>query len=196
MKKISISIFLFTIFAFFILSKYISLSPPQLSNTSLPSMIPSITNAVLGVTTGKCHAVRVDAFDPQAWLPDLTCTPGTIDHAVTQENLNDTICKSGYTQTVRPPTSYTNNLKKQQIEDYGYEDTDMRNYEEDHLISLELGGSPRDPQNLWPEPHSSLNEKDKVENYLHSQICSGMLTLIQAQQEITNNWYEMYKQIR
>jgi hypothetical protein len=26
-----------------------------------------------------------------------------------------------------------------------------KDYEEDHLISLELGGAPRDPKNLWPQ---------------------------------------------
>jgi len=72
----------------------------------------------------------------------------------------------------------------------------MKDYEEDHFISLELGGSPTDPKNLWPEPHPSTNEKDLVENYLHSQVCSGKLTLNQAQREITKNWYVVYQQIR
>lgn len=72
----------------------------------------------------------------------------------------------------------------------------MGDYEEDHFISLELGGSPKDPKNLWPEPHPSVNEKDRVENYLHSEVCSGKLSLAQAQQEIAKNWYEIYVQIR
>ena len=29
----------------------------------------------------------------------------------------------------------------------------MSDYQEDHLISLELGGNPTDPRNLWPEPY-------------------------------------------
>jgi len=31
-----------------------------------------------------------------------------------------------------------------------YVDKAPSHYEEDHLISLELGGNPRDPKNLWP----------------------------------------------
>jgi hypothetical protein len=166
---------------------------------AMPSSIPSIPSSrVLGISvdTSKCHAIQIDSSDPQAFLPDSNCTPGVIDSNVTQDNLLNTICHAGYTQTVRPPVSYTNALKKQQIADYGYIDTNMQNYEEDHLISLELGGSPRDPKNLWPEPHPSLNEKDRVENYLRSKVCAGEITLSEAQREITKNWYEIYKQIK
>jgi len=52
-------------------------------------------------------------------------------------------------------------------------------YEEDHLISLENGGHPRDPRNLWPEPYNTqidgqtigARQKDTVENYIHNAIC-------------------------
>lgn len=161
-----------------------------------PTSIPTVTVYVTSSGSGKCHTIQVNLSDSQAFLPDPLCTPGEIDSGVTQDNITTTICHSGYTQTVRPPVSYTNKLKKQQITDYGYTDTNMSDYEEDHFISLELGGSPKDPKNLWPEPHPSTNEKDKVENYLHSEVCSGKLSLAQAQQEISKNWYEIYKQIK
>jgi len=54
------------------------------------------------------------------------------------------------------------------------------NYEEDHLIPLEVGGNPTDPNNLWPEPYAEPNgarDKDKVENFLHDEVCSGQMTL-------------------
>jgi len=161
-----------------------------------PTASPPVNVLGTSSNSSKCHAIHINSSDPQAFLPDLLCTPGEIDSLVTQDNIVTTICHSGYTQTVRPPVSYTNTLKKQQITDYGYQDTSMKDYEEDHFISLELGGSPTDPKNLWPEPHPSFNEKDKVENYLHSEVCSGKLTLAQAQQEITKNWYVIYLQIR
>jgi len=152
---------------------------------------------VLSETTGStCQAIHVNESDPQAYLPDHNCTPGVTDPAVTQENIDATICKSGYTQTVRPAVVYTNALKKQQITEYGFSDTNMTDYEEDHFISLELGGSPKDPKNLWPEPHPSTNEKDLVENYLHKEVCDGVITLVEAQQSIANNWYDVYKQIQ
>ncbi len=170
----------------------------QLIQNVSVSPSPAPENSILGTSSnsGKCHAFQVDSSDPQSFLPDPLCTPGVIDSGVTQDNIAITICRSGYTQTVRPSVSYTNALKKQQIVDYGYIDANMSDYEEDHFISLELGGSPKDPANLWPEPHPSVNEKDKVENYLHAQICAGNITLTQAQQEITKNWYEIYRQIR
>jgi hypothetical protein len=63
--------------------------------------------------------------------------------------------------------------------------------EEDHLISLELGGAPQDPANLWPEPRSGANAapaKDQDENRLHGQVCSGAITLDTARQQILADW--------
>ncbi len=50
-------------------------------------------------------------------------------------------------------------------------------YQEDHLISLELGGHPTDPRNLWPEPRPHAEDVDKIENELNRKICSGEITL-------------------
>ena len=72
-------------------------------------------------------------------------------------------------------------------------------YEEDHFISLELGGSPTDPRNLWPEPYlpkPGAKEKDIVENYLHRQVCSGTMTLEDAQKAIVADWYRVYLLVR
>jgi hypothetical protein len=115
-------------------------------------------------------------------LPDATCTPG-----VTNPNVTQAICVSGYTKTIRPPVSYTNKLKLQQMEQYGFTNS-IHLHEEDHLISLELGGSPTDPKNLWPEPPASPNPKDKVEDFLHAAVCSGRVSLQVAQQRIATNW--------
>ncbi|QUQ68303.1 hypothetical protein [Kutzneria sp. CA-103260] len=98
---------------------------------------------------------------------------------------------SGWTATIRPPVSYTNALKKQGIADYGYADTSMADYEEDHFLPLELGGAPRDPRNLWPEPHSgdqNSYSKDKVENDVKKAVCAGEATLDRAQQAMLANW--------
>jgi hypothetical protein len=124
-------------------------------------------------------------------LPDASCTPGATNPDVTPSTIDSTICVSGWTATVRPPTSYTNALKKQGISDYGYSDTNMSDYEEDHLIPLELGGAPRDPRNLWPEPHAGAKNaysKDSVENRLKKAVCDGEVSLAPAQQAIARNW--------
>lgn len=121
-------------------------------------------------------------------LPDPRCTPGVINPGVTQANITTTICKSGWTATIRPPASYTNKLKREQITAYGDTDTHTTDYEEDHLISLELGGGPDDPRNLWPEPHPSPNPKDKIENDLHRAVCSHRVALAAAQAAIASDW--------
>lgn len=133
-----------------------------------------------------------------AAMPNPHLTPGAIDPRVTQANIHQTICVRGYTKTVRPPESYTERLKRRQIAEYGYADRRLRNYEEDHLISLELGGSPTDPRNLWPEPHHVVGgwgsfAKDKLENRLHRMVCRGQISLIRAQSLIAAHWVDAYK---
>jgi hypothetical protein len=135
----------------------------------------------------------------QLVLPISSATPGTINASVTQGNIHSTICVSGFSKTIRPPASYTTNLKRQQLAStyskYGSLDTSL--FEEDHLIPLELGGNPTDPKNLWPEPWSGgtgARTKDKLENALHALICSGSLPLKTAQNAIATNWYAAYQQ--
>lgn len=133
---------------------------------------------------GTCH-VRDEHGQP---LPDSACTPGAANPQVTEQTMADTICKPGWTKTVRPPASYTNKLKHDQIGQYGYRDTNPRDYEEDHLISLELGGAPADPHNLWPEPGKTPNPKDRVENDIHAALCQHRVHLADAQQAISSDW--------
>ena len=124
-------------------------------------------------------------------LPDPVCTPGWADPRVTQDNIRTTICVTGYTTTIRPSSGYTNALKVQQIKAYGYSDTRLADYEEDHLIPLELGGHPTNPKNLWPEPRSGAHTattKDGIENSLHSRVCAGLMTVAAAQTAIASNW--------
>ncbi|HEV2522752.1 MAG TPA: hypothetical protein VGT24_10270 [Candidatus Acidoferrales bacterium] len=137
---------------------------------------------------------------PPDIYPDPARTPGVINPDVTQENIHETICNPHWsTKSIRPAASYTNRLKIEQIGEYGYADSRMKDYEEDHFIPLELGGNPTDPKNLWPEPFETsipgggAHAKDKVENYLHAEVCSGSLTLDQAQREITEDWYRVYE---
>jgi hypothetical protein len=117
--------------------------------------------------------------------PDPACTPGAIDPAVTQANIATTICRSGYTDTVRPPTSQTNKAKKSLYTAYGVSAGAAS--ELDHLVSLELGGA-NDVTNLWPELGKVPNPKDTVENDLHKAVCAGKVTLSAAQQAIAGDW--------
>src|SRR5215813_12092648 len=136
--------------------------------------VMSIVVATLAFAfVGAAQPVHVSALTChiRGALPDPTCQPGATNPGVTQSTIGQTICVSGWTATVRPPTSYTNPLKVQQIAQYSYSDTNTADYEEDHLIPLELGGAPRDTRNLWPEPRNgpsgtTAGSKDSVENRL------------------------------
>ncbi|MEV4150830.1 hypothetical protein AB0J40_44750 [Amycolatopsis sp. NPDC049691] len=156
-----------------------------------------VTLAVLTTTAGlagaPAHAVTTTESCTQADLPlpDPACTPGAKNPDVTQSTIGSTICVSGWTATIRPSTTYTNGLKKQGIIDYGYSDTSMSDYEEDHFLPLELGGAPKDPLNLWPEPHSgdeNSYSKDSVENAVKKAVCAGRVTLAAAQNAMLDDW--------
>jgi hypothetical protein len=136
---------------------------------------------------------------PKDIYPNASLTPGATDADIAQDTIQDTICNPHWsTRSIRPPVHYTDQLKREQLSEYGYADTNPRDYEEDHLIPLELGGNPTDPKNLWPEPYvtsiadGGAHAKDHVESYLHRQVCDGALTLGEAQQEIASDWYGVY----
>ena len=145
---------------------------------------------------GTCHYVVVSASGGD-YLPDPHCTPGATNPKVTQADLASTICKTGYTATIRPPASITGREKKASEAAYGFHGK-AATTEYDHLISLELGGDPNSPLNLWPEPNKSsatgtTNPKDKVENTLKTLICNALhgkayLPLVKAQYLIATNW--------
>ena len=113
---------------------------------------------------------------------DIVRTPGVLNPDVTQATINSTICLRGWTKTIRPPTSYTNALKQNQMREYAVGGS-ASDYQEDHLISLELGGHPADPRNLWPEPYPRASEVDSIENDLNAKVCSGELSLDDAQRK-------------
>jgi hypothetical protein len=113
-------------------------------------------------------------------VADPLRTPGVLNPDVTQANIRSTICMHGWTSTIRPPSSYTDDLKPRQMRAYR-ETGSISDYQEDHLISLELGGSPTDPRNLWPEPYPRASQMDQIENQLNAAVCGGQMTLAQAQ---------------
>jgi hypothetical protein len=102
-------------------------------------------------TPGSCHMRGRYPFN----LPDAHCTPGALNPAVNQATLRKTICRPGYTSSIRPSTSVTDREKLASIRAYGLHQSPSR-YEYDHLISLELGGAANDSRNLWPEPAAPL----------------------------------------
>src|SRR5229473_8589916 len=168
-----------------------------LGRTGLPSHAQPADESP-AATDARLAAAAVTRVGPSYLYPDHATTPGVVNPDVTQANIQQTICVRGWTATVRPPASYTNHLKQQQLAAAQATDRSPAHYEEDHLISLELGGHPRDPNNLWPEPWGTPNQpltsrgpfpsaivgaktKDKVETALKVAVCNGTLTLTEAQ---------------
>jgi len=153
--------------------------------------------AIKPPTTTSTAPVKDDRFIPakltksmgcraSSPMQDGTCTPGAVFNVTAKQ-----VCKSGYSKSVR---NVSTKVKNQVFKEYGIKTHPTGAYEVDHLISLELGGS-NDVSNLWPEaakPTPGFHEKDKVENYLHAQVCKGAMTLGEAQKEISTDWMQVY----
>jgi hypothetical protein len=119
-------------------------------------------------------------------LPDRACSPGAILTTDTS-----VICVPGYSKTVRDvPTSE----KQQVFAEYGIDWSLRSEYEVDHIVSLELGGS-NDISNLFPDSYSiqyGARIKDKLEDDLHELVCTHRLSLTVAQDEIATDWLKYY----
>jgi len=144
-----------------------------------------------GRVTGTIHGHC--AYRDHGQLPDPRCTPGSIDPAVTQADIGSTICKRGWTATVRPPESQTE-LFKFDVAYPAYRTPRSERTELDHLVPLELGGS-NDATNLWPESPPTPNPKDKVENALNAAVCDGRVKLAAAQAAIAADWLTAEKKL-
>ncbi len=140
-----------------------------------------------GSASGSNSAPASGPFGAFPYLPDPSMSPGdTLD--VTSSD----ICVSGYSSKVR---NVPQSEKDQVYAEYGITSHAPGSYEIDHLISLELGGS-NSIKNLWPESYKgdwNAHLKDKLENKLHSLVCSGGVDLKTAQHEIATNWIAAYK---
>jgi len=164
------------------LTYYCRLATSAGTTTSLPTTATEPTST--DTTTSVISSTTTSTIrGPGFVLPDPAITPGALNTNVRQATIRKTICESGWTKTIRPPVSYTNALKLQQMILYE-ERGSPSSYEEDHFIPLELGGAPRNPENLWPEPHLQSSKSDPLETKLKRQVCKGMTTLKKAQAAI------------
>jgi hypothetical protein len=143
---------------------------------------------------GACHA---SGSGPYA-RPDARCTPGALNPAVKPATIGSTICRAGWTSTVRPPESVTRLEKLASMGAYA-DRAPASAYEYDHLVPLELGGAVNDPRNLWPEPDYPvragfyLNPKDRLERALNHLVCDGRMALATAQRLIATDWVFAYR---
>lgn len=131
---------------------------------ALPAV--ALTAAVLGVAASPALAQS-----------------GALNPDVTQATIQKTICVSGFSERIRPPSSFTSALKVRQIAAMHLPGPASA-YEEDHIIPLSLGGAPRNPANLQPVPLAKARTQDVQETRLHRDVCAGRISLAAAQAEI------------
>ena len=120
---------------------------------------------------------------------------GELNPLVNQGNISRTICYPRWTTRVRPPARYTSWLKTRQLLGFGILGFDSL-YEEDHRVPLELGGAPRDEDNLWPEPwfgKYNAHDKDRLENAVRRDVCVKRLTLEQGRAIFLGDFWKEYK---
>lgn len=157
------------------------------SNNPLIGVSPSSNTPQSSGTAHLGKQTKTSGCVAHGGLPDSACTPGAIFTNATPQQ----ICAYGYSSSVR---NVPYSEKEQDYAEYGIQYHAPGQYEVDHLVPLELGGS-NDIANLWPEaasPKPGFHEKDQVENYLHDQVCSGAMSLQDAQKQIATNWLAVY----
>ena len=165
----------------------------RVASNGLPYSSASVYAVQRQPSPGSCRARGSGLYS----LPDPRCTSGALNPAVTQSTIDATICRRGWTRTVRPAVSVTEPEKLASMRAYGDRAAPSR-YEYDHLVPLELGGATNDPRNLWPEPDYSgamgfyRNPKDEFENALNHLVCDGRMSLSQAQRAIAVDWVSAY----
>ena len=140
----------------------------------------------LGRSVALHDVTRTSGCHVRGKLPDARCTPGTrFEHATRAK-----VCRPGYSNAVRDVSSST---KDAVYAAYGIAiHFNGRNGEVDHLVSLELGGS-NARANLFPEAAPGSHQKDRLENALHDEVCSGRLSLRRAQRLIATDWVAAYR---
>lgn len=127
-----------------------------------------------------------------AFLPDARLTPGKTSDITTAQ-----LCdKSFHTETVRNVTAA---MKRKVYQSYNLIPNKAPcPCEVDHLIPLELGGA-NDLTNLWPQPRTTdkFNAwvKDVLENKTHKLVCTGKMTLQDAQHAMSSDWVELYNHV-
>jgi hypothetical protein len=160
----------------------------QIASTNPNAITRTLVAAVALVVAASSTSLAEDPI-----RPDPKLTPGavvTTDTAV--------ICVSGYTKSVRHTSGH---LKALIYREYGI-DRDNGHYEIDHLIPLSIGGAD-EAANLWPQSYDTrpwnAKVKDRLEEYLHQEVCGGRMPLERAQKEIAADWiaaYERYLGLR
>lgn len=137
--------------------------------------------------------------DPVATMHRFTIlpppeTPGWVNPAITQANIDNTICRPGYARSVRPAFAVTEPIKRRLMDARHPRET-MADYELDHLIPISLGGAPLDPRDLWLQPRrgrANASDKNALSYVLWRLVCEHQVPLRTAQVAISRDWTKAY----
>jgi hypothetical protein len=145
----------------------------------------AIQRIVLSLVGSVMTVTAAIAADPV--VPDPKLTPGAV--VTTNTTI---ICQPGYSRSVRHTSGQ---LKHQIYVEYGI-DRNAGHYEIDHLVPLGIGGADN-RENLWPESRDTqpwnAGVKDRLENYLHLEVCAGHIAVQDAQKAIAKDWVAAYR---
>jgi hypothetical protein len=148
---------------------WIQKSTENASNCSLPDALAS-SKGLADVHSSLSFFVVSRPGRPRPTttpiVPDPKLTPGDT-FGVTPQDL----CASGYAREVRDVPA---KMKGEVYREYGITSHRPGDYEIDHLISLELGGS-NSINNLWPESHrtSPIQQSRRAGGCMHELRLGG-----------------------
>ena len=158
-------------------------TPPPNVNVPLSGAAPSSASAL-----AASDANSIKRYAP---VPSEALNPD-----VHQNTIAQTICVPGYTASVRPSTSYTNGVKLKLMREAGIPSTEATTFELDHRVALAVGGHPRALLNLrlqkW-EGEDGAKRKDQLERRLQVLVCSGQVTLNEAQRAMFWDWQSAFR---
>ena len=152
----------------------------------------SVCDAVAGISQA-IHSPLLSA-NPAARLPP-SATPGAIDPAIKQDNIDETICRPGYARSAGPAYAITGPLKRRMM-DAQHPGERMADYELDHLIPISIGGAPLDQRDLWLQPRqgeANAGDKNALAYVLWRLVCTHQVPLATAQRDISRDWTRAYQ---
>ena len=124
----------------------------------------------------------------------LPAIPGAIDPAITQANLDSTICDPAFLTRAALAPSWKAEMRRRMV-DQTYRGQDPALFELDQLVPIKLGGARMTAQNLWLQPWSGPTgawNKNRIEDELHRQVCARQIPLNTAQQLIARDWKQVF----
>jgi hypothetical protein len=151
---------------------------------------PSPSRPKLGRPRTFAPRTKTSGCQPREHLPDAACTPGGYFPGATRS----VICRSGYSASVRRVTEST---KDKVYAEYGIAHHSTGEYEVDHLVPHEAGGS-NQLANLFPQPASprpGFREKDRLEGAIHDRVCDEGQALRPLQRRIAKDWVALYRDL-